>query len=111
VPKAQSYTSRLDGLHRTSTRLTTGSGRRATPTVASSIPPASARVYVDGDVHTQSIDGFFGLFKTSVRGAHHAVSHKWLQGYLNESTWRWNRRESDVPMFRDLLDEAVKPAV
>ncbi|MCA1707801.1 MAG: IS1595 family transposase, partial [Actinobacteria bacterium] len=70
-----------------------------------------ARVYVDGDVHTQTIDGFFGLFKTGVRGAHHAVSHKWLQGYLNEWTWRWNRRESDVPMFRDLLDEAVKPAV
>src|SRR5437879_2762857 len=29
-----------------------------------------ARVYVDGDVHTQTIDGFFGLFKTGVRGAH-----------------------------------------
>jgi transposase len=70
-----------------------------------------ARVYVDGDVHTQTIDGFFGLFKTGVRGAHHSVSHKWLQGYLNEWAWRWNRRESDTPMFRDLLDEAVKPAV
>jgi transposase len=70
-----------------------------------------ARVYVDGDVHTQTIDGFFGLFKTGVRGAHHAVSHKWLQGYLNEWTWRWNRRESDVPMFRDLLNEAVSRTV
>ena len=27
-----------------------------------------ARVYVDGDVHTQTIDGFFGLFKSGVRG-------------------------------------------
>ena len=45
------------------------------------------RVYVDGDVHTQTIDGFFGLFKTGVRGAHHAVSHKSLQGYLNQWTW------------------------
>jgi transposase len=67
----------------------------------------SAKVYVDGDVHTQTIDGFFGLFKTGVRGAHHAVSHKWLQGYLNEWTWRWNRRESDVPMFRDLIETAA----
>jgi ISXO2 transposase-like protein len=41
-----------------------------------------ARIYVDGDVHTQTIDGFFGLFKTSVRGAHHAFSHKWLAGLL-----------------------------
>jgi transposase-like protein len=66
-----------------------------------------ARVYVDGDVHTQTIDGFFGLFKTGVRGAHHAVSHKWLQGYLNEWTWRWNRRDSDVPMFRELIETAA----
>ena len=70
-----------------------------------------ARVYVDGDVHTQTIDGFFGLFKTGVRGAHHAVSHKWLQGYLNEWTWRYNRRERGTPMFRDLLNEAVSRTV
>jgi transposase len=68
----------------------------------------SARIYVDGDVHTQTIEGFFGLFKTGVRGAHHSVSHKWLQGYLNEWTWRYNRRESGTPMFRDLLNEATR---
>jgi hypothetical protein len=67
----------------------------------------SARVYVKGDVHTQAIEGFFGLFKTGVRGAHHSVSYKWLQGYLNEWTWRYNRRESETPMFRELLNEAV----
>src|ERR671922_111639 len=55
----------------------------------------------------ETIDGFFGLFKSGVRGAHHAVSHKWLQGYLNEWTWRYNRRESETPMFRDLLDAAT----
>jgi transposase-like protein len=70
-----------------------------------------ARVYVDGDVHTQTIDGFFGLFKTGVRGAHHAVSHKWLQGYLNEWTWRYNRRDRHYPLLRDLLDEAVSRTV
>jgi transposase len=70
-----------------------------------------ARVDGDGDVHTQTIDGFFGLFKTGVRGAHHAVSHKWLQGYLNEWTWRYNRRESETPMFTDLLNEATSRIV
>jgi transposase-like protein len=70
-----------------------------------------ARVYVEGDTHTQTIDGFFGLFKSGVRGAHHAVSHKWLQGYLNEWTWRYNRRESDTPMFTDLLNEAASRMV
>jgi transposase len=66
------------------------------------------RVYVEGDVHTQSIEGFFGLFKTGVRGAHHAVSTKWLQGYLNEWAWRYNRRDSETPMFRDLLETAMR---
>jgi len=37
----------------------------------------SAKVYVQGDTHTQTIDGFFGLFKNAVRGVHHGVSHKW----------------------------------
>jgi transposase-like protein len=70
-----------------------------------------ARVYVDGDVHTQTIDGFFGLFKTGVRGAHHAVSQKWLQGYLNEWTWRYNRREDGNMMFRDLIETAAERTV
>lgn len=67
----------------------------------------SAKVYVQGDVHTQTIEGFFGLFKTGLRGAHHSVSHKWLQGYLNEWTWRYNRRDNGRSMFRDLLAEAL----
>jgi transposase len=68
----------------------------------------SARVYVDGDVHTQTIEGFFGLFKNGVRGAYHAVSQKWLQGYLNEYVWRYNRRDSGESMFHALLAQAVR---
>ncbi|HZO97145.1 MAG TPA: transposase [Gaiellaceae bacterium] len=63
------------------------------------------RIYVEGDVHTQAVEGFFGLFKTGVRGAHHSISTKWLQGYLNEWVWRYNRRDSVTPMFDDLLAE------
>jgi ISXO2-like transposase domain len=59
----------------------------------------------------EAIEGFFGLFKTGVRGAHHSVSAKWLQGYLNEWTWCYNRRESETPMFLDLLDTAVSRTV
>jgi hypothetical protein len=46
-----------------------------------------------------------------VRGAHHAVSHKWLQGYLNEWTWRYNRREDGTEMFRDLIEAAATDTV
>ena len=67
----------------------------------------SARVYVDGDVHTQTVDGFFALVKNGIRGTHHGVSAKWLQGYLNEYAWRWNRRDSESPMFRDLINTAA----
>jgi transposase-like protein len=61
------------------------------------------RIYVDGDVHTQTVDGFFAMVKNAIRGVHHGVSHKWLQGYLNEYTWRYNRRNNGGAMFLDLL--------
>jgi transposase-like protein len=67
----------------------------------------SARIYVDGNVHTQTIEGFFGLFKTGVRGTHHAISKKWLQGYLNEWVWRYNHRFDDEAMFRQLLSRTA----
>ena len=59
----------------------------------------SGRVYVDGDVHTQTIEGFFGLFKNGVRGVYHSVSKKWLQGYLNEYVWRYNHRDDREAML------------
>jgi hypothetical protein len=48
---------------------------------------------VNGDVHTQTIEGFFGLTKNGIRGVDNSVSRKWLQGYLNEYAWRYNRRD------------------
>jgi transposase-like protein len=69
-----------------------------------------ARVYVQGDTHTQTIDGFFGLLKNGIRATHHGVSHKWLQGYLNEYAWRWNRRGNGRSMFLDLIAAAASRA-
>jgi len=67
-----------------------------------------ANVYVDGDVHTQTIEGFFGLFKTGVRGVYHSISTTYLQNYLNEYTFRYNRRNSAKPMFWSMLDRVEK---
>lgn len=69
-----------------------------------------AGVYVDGDVHTQTIEGFWSLVKNGIRGTHHSVSHKFLQGYLNEYAWRYNHRDDKRAMFDTLLDRAVNPA-
>lgn len=67
----------------------------------------STGVYVDGDTHTNTIEGFFGHLKPSIKGTYRKVSHKWLQGYLNEFTWRYNLRyQRDPSMFAELVDQA-----
>ena len=35
------------------------------------------------------------------------VSHKWLQGYLNEVTWRYNHRMDRKAMFETPLMKAA----
>lgn len=66
------------------------------------------QIYVEGDVHTQTIEGFWALTKNGIRGAYHSVSRKWLQGYLNEYAWRYNRRDMAGSMFHALLAQAVR---
>jgi transposase len=65
------------------------------------------RVYVSGDVHTQTIEGFFGLMKNGIRGTYHSVSSKWLQSYCDEFAWRYcNREQTERSMFESLLIKA-----
>jgi transposase len=69
----------------------------------------SQRIYVSSDgASTNTAESFFGLFKNSVRGAHHNVSAKYLQHYLNEYTFRWNRRKATGSLFWAILDRAEK---
>jgi transposase-like protein len=69
----------------------------------------SKGVYVDGPVHTQQIEGFRSLVKRGITGTHHAVSPKWLQGYVNEYVWRYNHRGDGRPMFSQLVLRAAFP--
>ena len=62
-----------------------------------------AGVYVSGDVHTNTIEGFWSLVKRGISGTHHMVSAKHLQGYLNEYVWRYNNRDEDGPALFALL--------
>jgi transposase len=69
----------------------------------------SAGSYVVGDVHTNTIEGFFGNLKTGMRGTYKKVSKKWLQSYLDEYAWRYNLRfRGQRSMFHLLLAEAAK---
>jgi len=67
------------------------------------------RVYVSGDVHTNTIEGFWALVKNGIRGVYHSVSKKHLQGYLNEYVWGYNNRAGTGtrPQFESLLLRAA----
>jgi transposase-like protein len=70
----------------------------------------SAGVYVQGDVHTQAIEGFWSLVKRGIGGAHHAVSAKFLQSYLDEYSFRYNRRDVARPMVMQILERVCERA-
>ena len=70
----------------------------------------TAHVYVMGDVHTQTIEGFWSLLKRGIGGVYHAVSRKYLQSYCNEYSFRYNRRSGNEPMFTSLLGQVVAKA-
>jgi transposase-like protein len=64
----------------------------------------SQEVYVSGDIHTNTIEGFWSLVKRGIAGVYHSVSAKHLQGYLNEYAFRYNHRKDEQPMFVSFLD-------
>jgi transposase len=56
--------------------------------------------------HTNTVEGFWKLFKDSIRSTHIHVSPKYMDRYLNEFTFRSNHRAKQNAMF-DLLIAAV----
>jgi transposase len=67
----------------------------------------SEKIYVSGDVHTNTIEGFWSLVKRGIGGVYHSVSAKHLQGYLNEYAWRYNQRYEAETRFDALLGRAA----
>ncbi len=59
--------------------------------------------YVRGTSHTNSIEGFWGNFKGGMRGVYKKCGKHYLQSYLDEFTFRYNRRRSEVPMFQHFM--------
>jgi len=66
------------------------------------------KVYVVGNVHTNTIDGFWSLVKNGIRGVYHSVGKHYLQTYLNEYSFRYNRRFDEQPMFLSFLQQVEK---
>jgi transposase len=73
-----------------------------------------ARVYVTGSkrqIHTQTIEGFWSLVKRGIGGVYHSVSQKYLQTYLNEYCFRYNRRDSGNLIFHAILAQVAGKAL
>ena len=75
-----------------------------------------SKVYVMGDIHTNTIEGFWSLVKRGIGGVYHSVSQKYLQTYLDEYSFRYNRRASGNLIFPAMLARAsekvsLKPSV
>jgi len=50
-------------------------------------------LYVDGNVYTNTMEGFWGLSKRGMKGTHIKVSKKYLQSYLDEYSYKYNNRD------------------
>ncbi len=60
--------------------------------------------YVKGNIHTNSIEGFWSILKRGIVGTFHVVSHKHLQRYCDEFSYRYNTRNiSNVERFADSI--------
>jgi transposase-like protein len=60
------------------------------------------RVYVRGDIHTNTVESAFSLLKRGIMGTWHRISAKHLPAYLDEMTWRLNNRKNPY-LFRDTM--------
>ncbi len=64
------------------------------------------RWYVDGNVHTNSIEFFWAILKRGIVGQFHKVSVRYLPKYIDEFCYRFNNRKNDN-LFELTLQKAM----
>jgi transposase-like protein len=62
--------------------------------------------YADGEIHTNSIEGFWGLLKRGIMGQYHKVSIRHLHQYVTEFCYRYNGRNNKA-----LFDQTIERAL
>ncbi len=60
-----------------------------------------------GDIHTNTIEGFWALLKRGMVGQYHQVSVRHLQQYVNEFCYRYNNRDNELA-FEQTLEFALR---
>jgi transposase-like protein len=62
--------------------------------------------YVEGQVHTNSLENFWSLLKRSIKGTYVSVEPFHLSRYLDEQVYRYNtRKDSEAERFTGALSE------
>ena len=68
----------------------------------------SAEEYADGDIFTNSIEGFWSHFRRMITGCYHDVSDEHLQKYIDEVVYSWNTRKmSESERFAHMFDKSI----
>ena len=64
--------------------------------------------YVRGDVHTNSVEGYFSIFKRGMKGVYQHCKEKHLHRYLAEFDHRYNHRIALGFNDTDRMNAAIK---
>jgi transposase-like protein len=71
----------------------------------------SAKEYVRGDVHTNSVEGYFSIFKRGMTGVYQHCAEKHLHRYLAEFDFRYNGRIALGVNDAERADRAIRGIV
>ena len=71
-------------------------------------PVNHSRGDVAGWAHTNPIAGVWSLVKRGIGGVYYQVGAEYLQSYLDEYSFRYNRRKVMVPMFTLLAERTTQ---
>ncbi len=63
----------------------------------------SAKEYVRGDVHVNSVEGYWSRLKNSINGTHVHVSERHMWKYVSEFSYRYNMRKRPAAMFGRMI--------
>ena len=64
------------------------------------------KIFSDGFVHVNNLEGFWGILKRGIYGIYHHVSVKHLQKYVNEFVFRYENKDNSEA-FDVLLNQSI----
>lgn len=67
--------------------------------------------YVNGNTHTNTIEGFFSIFKRGMKGVYQHCSKRHLNRYLNEFDFRYSNRQANGINDQERADRILQGVV